>query len=464
VDEAEVTGWCAGRRDGWDSAGRAVQGGFITLEAALVAVVVWSQHGASNGLFWLDVVVGAATVVLLPLLRTRLTTVGVLAAVLAALSAAATPVSSLTVLLTAQCRRLSFAVRLAALAAAAQLVRATWRPIAGLDFSWWTVEVCAVATALIGWGAYSRSRHALIASLRERARRAEAEQVRRIAEARVAERGRIAREMHDVLAHRLTLLATYSGALEYRPETSPEKISEAAGVIRSTVREALVELRQIIYMLRDEDQEDEVRDVGAGEVAAGDVDGGDVGGRESGGRGVDGGDVGGRGVEGRGFDGRVDGGGIDGRVGFGLAASAGDPGHGFGLGRPQPGLADLPQLADESRGVGAEVHLDLRVAEPRQCPAVVGRTAYRVVQEGLTNARRHAPGVPVLVVIGGRRGELLTVEVHNALVERRPEAAELGTGTGLIGLTERVSLAGGRVEYGPTDGEFRLRVQLPWSA
>jgi len=392
---------CGWGQYGWGSRGRVVQGGFYILESVLVAFAVWAQYSASPGLLGLDVAVGAATLLLLPFMGTRLTEVCWAVALLAAVSSAATPVSSLTVLETARRRKLSDAARLAAPAVAAQLVRQAWRPVNGLDFTWWMIEVLAVATALVGWGAYSRSRLALIASLRERARRAEAEQVRRVAEARVAERGRIAREMHDVLAHRLTLLATYSGALEYRPEMSPEKISEAAGVIRSTVREALVELRQIIYMLRDEDDEDAAPD----EV---------------------------------------------------------EPG--LGLGRPQPGLGDLPRLADESRGVGAEVHLDLRVAEPEDCPAVVGRTAYRVVQEGLTNARRHAPDVPVLVVVGGRPGGLLTVDVHNALVAQRSEAADLGAGTGLIGLTERVSLAGGRVDYGPADGEFRLHVQLPWAA
>ena len=404
MDEIELTGLSAQREwCGRAPAGRAVVAGFYTVEAAFVATMILSQHGSSPGLLALDIAVGAATLLALPLLRTRLVQVSLLTAVLAALSAAATPISSLTVLEAARCRKLSVAVRLAAAAVAGQLVREAWRPITGLDFVWWTVEVCAVATALVGWGAYRRYRGALIASLRERAQRAEDEQVRRIQEARVAERGRIAHEMHDVLAHRLTLLATYSGALEYRPEISPEKISEAAGVIRSTVREALVELRQIIYMLREQDE-----------------DGGDA------------------------------------------AVDGAQPG--LGLGRPQPSLSDLPRLADESRGVGAEVHLDLRVAEPEDCPAVVGRTVYRAVQEGLTNARRHAPGVPVLVVVGGRRGGLLTVDVHNALVGRRTEASELGTGTGLVGLTERVSLAGGRVEYGPSEGEFRLHVQLPWSA
>lgn len=387
-----------GPRRPFGHAGRGVRFGFYSLEAALVALTVWGQAGEPRTLLALDIVAGAASMVLLPALERRLIPVGCLLAVLSVVSPAVTPVAAVSVMQAAQRRKLSVAARLGAVAVVGQLGRGVWRPVDGLDFTWWVVEVCAVATALVGWGAYTRSRGALIVSLCERAERAEAEQGRRVAEARVAERGRIAREMHDVLAHRLTLLATYAGALEYRPEIAPEKISEAAGVIRSNVRDALVELRQIIYMLRDDDEE-----------ARCDSD--------------------------------------------------------LGLGRPQPSLRDLPELADQSRGVGAEVHLDLRVTEPFDCPAVTGRTAYRVVQEALTNARRHAPGVPVLVIVGGRPGGLLTIDVHNALLpeDARPEAAELGTGTGLIGLTERVSLAGGRVEYGPADGEFRLHVQLPWS-
>jgi signal transduction histidine kinase len=96
---------------------------------------------------------------------------------------------------------------------------------------------------------------------------------------------------------------------------------------------------------------------------------------------------------------------------------------------------------------------------------VVGRTAYRVVQEGLTNARRHAPGAPVEVTVTSD-GEAVTAEV----ISRRPAgevvpdgAAAGGTGAGLIGLAERVELAGGRLEHGPSAiGDFVLRATIPW--
>ena len=107
--------------------------------------------------------------------------------------------------------------------------------------------------ALVGWGELSRARQALLESLREQARRAEAEQASRVAEARAAERASIAREMHDVLAHRLSLLATYAGALEYRPDAPPEQLARAAGVVRAGVHQALDELREVIGVLRDDD-------------------------------------------------------------------------------------------------------------------------------------------------------------------------------------------------------------------
>ena len=107
--------------------------------------------------------------------------------------------------------------------------------------------------ALVGWGELSQARQALLQSLREQAHRAESEQASRVAEARAAERASIAREMHDVLAHRLSLLATYAGALEYRPDAPPEQLARAAGVVRAGVHQALDELREVIGVLRDDD-------------------------------------------------------------------------------------------------------------------------------------------------------------------------------------------------------------------
>jgi hypothetical protein len=100
-----------------------------------------------------------------------------------------------------------------------------------------------------GWGLYARARRELVASLRERAERLEADQQRSAEQAREAERRRIAREMHDVLAHRLSLLSVHAGALEYRPDAPPGDITRAAAVIRASAAAALGELRQVITVL-----------------------------------------------------------------------------------------------------------------------------------------------------------------------------------------------------------------------
>jgi len=98
-------------------------------------------------------------------------------------------------------------------------------------------------------------------------------------------------------------------------------------------------------------------------------------------------------------------------------------------------------------------------------PGAAERTAYRVVQEGLTNARKHAPGEPVQVVLDGRPGERLLIDIRNPLGDgHAAPPAITGSGTGLIGLTERIRLAGGKLDHQVTDGEFRLAARLPWPA
>ncbi|MFC9386609.1 sensor histidine kinase [Streptomyces venezuelae] len=240
------------------------------------------------------------------------------------------------------------------------------------------------------WGMLVRSRRQLVEALRERARRAEAEAELRAAQAQRLAREAIAREMHDVLAHRLTLLSVHAGALEFRPDAPPEQVARAAGVIRDSAHEALQDLREIIGVLRAP----------------------------------------------------------------GEGGEAGD--------RPQPTLATLEALIEESREAGADVLLDTTVGDPAAVPAATGRTVYRIAQEGLTNARKHAPGTTVTVTVRGRPGEGLTVDIHNP-APAGPVPHVPGSGQGLIGLTERAALAGGRMDHGPApDGGFALHAWLPW--
>jgi signal transduction histidine kinase len=259
-----------------------------------------------------------------------------------------------------------------------------------------------------GWGLYARARRELVASLRERAARLEADQEHSAEQAREAERRRIAREMHDVLAHRLSLLSVHAGALEFRPDAPLGEIAQAAGVIRASAAAALSELRQVITVLREDSD-----------------------------------------------------------------AAAGPP---------QPELTQLRALLEESCAAGMTLreHLDLTEAEP--LPAAAQRAAYRVVQEGLTNARKHAPGAIVDVTVTGTAQAGLVAEIVSrrtlgappsvAAPETRrgsagPDVAAAsvpppGPGAGLIGLAERLALVGGELVHGPNaKGDFVLRATIP---
>ncbi|MFD4601580.1 histidine kinase [Streptomyces sp. NPDC058464] len=265
------------------------------------------------------------------------------------------------------------------------------RPDPDLPYLAVVILVVLFSLLVVSLGMFVRSKRQLMVSLRDRARRAETEAGLRAERAQRLAREAIAREMHDVLAHRLTLLSVHAGALEFRPDAPREEIARAAGVIRESAHEALQDLREIIGVLR---------------AADGDEAGG----------------------------------------------------------RPQPTLAALDALVAESRQAGMKVTLDNHVGEPAAVPASVGRTAYRIAQEGLTNARKHAPGAEVTVRVTGARGDGLDITVHNpAPATEAPHVP--GSGQGLIGLTERATLAGGRLEHRATgDGGFEVRAWLPWPA
>ena len=135
---------------------------------------------------------------------------------------------------------------------------------------------------------------------------------------------------------------------------------------------------------------------------------------------------------------------------------------------PQPTLAELPALLADADEAGTPARLDLSGlpggdrAALAGLPETASRTAFRVLQEALTNARKHAPGARVTVSVAGGAEEGLVVEIGNALPVASPRALP-GAGAGLIGLAERVQLAGGRLDHGRTpDGRFELRAWLPW--
>ncbi|MEU8342574.1 sensor histidine kinase [Actinomadura meyerae] len=340
-----------------------------------------------------DLAVGSLSLLFLLLFRRR-HPVGVAVTMIfaqwtatSALGAAAIAVYSLAMLRPWQ-KALPIAAANMAVIAALFWVTSTWH-----QFREGIVTFALMYAVLITAGMLVRSRRQLIASMEERARAAETEQRLRVEEARLLERERIAREMHDVLAHRISLLAVHAGALEYRPD-APADQREAAGIIRRGAYEAMEDLRQVIGVLRDD-------------------------------------------------------------------AAGAEPD------RPQPTLADVAELVRESRRAGARVVLEDGVPDPGAVPDRVGRHAYRIVQEGLTNARKHAPGADVRVVLAA--GDDLDIEIVNGLPPGPPPAALPralpGAGAGLVGLAERVALLGGTLEHGRTgDGRFRLRARLPLRA
>ncbi|WP_237109298.1 sensor histidine kinase [Nonomuraea sp. MG754425] len=263
------------------------------------------------------------------------------------------------------------------------------RPQSDLDRAWAAALGAAFVLTVFAWGIVVRARRQLVWTLRQRADSA-AEQAKRL------ERERIAREMHDVLAHRISMLSLHAGALEFRPDAPPGEIAKAAEAIRTNAHLALQDLREVIGVLRHSSS------VGDGE---------------------------------------------------------GSEGEGMVPDRPQPTLADLPALVEECRHAGMDVRLDLRAED---APEGLGRNLYRIVQEALTNARKHGGGAPVTVTVEGVRGKGLSAEVRNPLWTRHG-ARIPGAGAGLIGLTERAELAGGTLEHGATpEGQFTVRAWLPW--
>jgi signal transduction histidine kinase len=275
-----------------------------------------------------------------------------------------------------------------ALSVLAGLVYVAVRPEPGLP-AWFLFLIAVVVHgAAVGWGLFIHYRRQLVLSLRDRAERAETEAQLRAEQAQQRARDEIAREMHDVLGHRLSLLSVHAGALEFRPDAPAGEVAGAAKVIRENAHQALQDLREVIGVLR----------APVGEL-------------------------------------------------------------------PQPTLADVRQLVAESGRAGMRVSLRDDTSGP--VPDLTGRTAYRVVQEALTNARKHAPGAEVRVNLAGSRGTGLTAEVRNTAPPASGPAPspDPGAGQGLTGLAERVALAGGRLDHGPTaDGGWYLAVWLPWPA
>ncbi len=252
----------------------------------------------------------------------------------------------------------------------------------------------AITGVVAAIGMYIGARRELLANLQERADRAEREQELKVATAQANERTRIAREMHDVLAHRMSLVAVHAGALAFRDDLSPEETRQTAEIIQANSHRALTDLREILGVLRDRERGVDVTD------------------------------------------------------------------H-----RPLPSLEDLDGLLDDERAAGAKISVVDTLTDHAAVPGSVARTAYRIVQESLTNARKHAPHAAVCVSLSGREGDGLTVEVRNPLRVGGGRPQPASRGYGLVGLAERAASSHGRFEHGLTpDGSFVVRAWLPWDS
>ncbi|MGN9793471.1 sensor histidine kinase [Streptomyces sp. NPDC054847] len=267
-------------------------------------------------------------------------------------------------------------------------------------------------------GLYIGARRRLMESLRERADSLEQElslladrAEQRAQWARQEERTRIAREMHDVVAHRVSLMVVHAAALQAVALKDPQKAVKNAALVGDMGRQALTELREMLGVLRS--GESRVRAqadvpplaaVGAAAAAA--------------------------------------------------AAAAAEDG---------PCIADIEVLVGQSRQAGMVVELAVQ-GDVRVYPPEVEQTAYRVIQEALTNVHKHAAGAKVMVRLA-HRDEEVAMQVENGAPDAAGGAADAGLpsgGNGLVGMRERVTALGGVFVSGPTDaGGFRVSAVLP---
>ncbi|MFC1418278.1 sensor histidine kinase [Streptacidiphilus cavernicola] len=240
-------------------------------------------------------------------------------------------------------------------------------------------------------GRFTRIRRAYYVELEDRAARLERERDAQSQIAVAAERARIARELHDVVAHNVSVMIVQADGASYVMDGSPDQAKQALATIASTGRQALEEMRRLLGLLRSADS--------AGEYV------------------------------------------------------------------PQPGVEQLPDLLEQVRTAGLPVAFRID-GEPRELPRGVELTAYRIVQEALTNARKHGgPQTSATVRIRfDERGLDMLIEDNGrgASAELARDGGEDGFGHGLIGMRERVGMVGGTLDAGPRPGGgFRISAVLP---
>ncbi|SEE99730.1 sensor histidine kinase [Streptomyces sp. Ag109_O5-10] len=301
----------------------------------------------------------------------------------------------------------------------------------------WFVPFASLATSLgltappVLWGLYVGARRRLMESLRERADSLErelqllAERAEERAEwARGEERTRIAREMHDVVAHRVSLMVVHAAALQAVARKDPEKAVKNAALVGDMGRQALTELREMLGVLRSgEAAQRRTAAAAATATAAASV--------------------------------------AVPLAAVGVAAAA--AASRVAAEEEGPWLSELEVLVGQSAAAGMVVDLSVE-GDVRSYAAVVEQTAFRVVQEALTNVHKHAAGAKTHVRLAHRVAEI-AMQVENEPPPEPASAAAAGLpsgGNGLVGMRERVLGLGGVFVSGPTDaGGFRVSAVIP---
>jgi signal transduction histidine kinase len=264
-----------------------------------------------------------------------------------------------------------------------------WMPFPGgpgytdrLIFATLVLWGCVLAAWVLGDS--MRYRRGYYAALEDKAARLEAERHAEAKIAAAAERARIARELHDVVAHHVSVMVVQADGAGYALRSDPDRARAALSAISTTGRQALTEMRRLLGVLRSADQHTELA--------------------------------------------------------------------------PVPGLGELRELLDQARAAGLEVSYTL-TGTPRELPEGVELAAYRVVQESLTNTRKHAGLAATAAVALRYEPEGLTVEVTD---DGMAPVSEQPGGHGLAGMRERIAMYGGTVQAGPLPrGGFGVTAHLP---
>jgi signal transduction histidine kinase len=251
------------------------------------------------------------------------------------------------------------------------------------------VLLTGMVTAALFIGMTLRTRRAYLASLVDRAARLELERDQQAQLAATHERTRIAREMHDIVAHSLSVIIALADGAAMSNEQDSATATEAMRTVSETGRQSMTEMRRLLGVLRDD------------------------------------------------------------ATPSGLA--------------PQPGLAQLPDLIERLRAVGPQLDITI-LGSPGSLPPTEDATAYRIIQESLTNVVKHAAGVTAVSVLLDWRGDELRIEVVDDGQPQAPGevARDERSGHGLTGMSERVAMFAGQFAAGPVAaGGWRVQAQLP---